>query len=340
MASPSADLLHEKLIFIVGAPRSGSTLLQRMLASHSAIYSHPEPHLLTPLNYLGYYDTVDKAPYDHVNAAQALREFCEELPAGEADYLDAVRAYASTLYGRVLGPTGKRYFLDKTPAYALTLPFIAKLYPRAQYVVLTRHPLAIMHSVAHSFFGGDYRAAHAANPIVGHYVPAIGEFLLGQKVPYVHVRYEDLVQEPEAAMRRVLAHVQLPFEPGVVTYGMQKHISKSYGDPVSVERHTRPVTDSLDTWAQDFLARPEALQLAQDVVTHLETGHLSAWGYPKAELFQALHDRQARATARSRLSAYQLKRQVLLSLRKNIHQNALGQAVKKLRYYCDVLLRT
>jgi hypothetical protein len=315
-------------------------MLQRMLASHSAIYSHPEPHLITPLYYLGYYATVDKAPYDHVNAAQALRELTEELPRGEADYLDALRAYTDTLYGRVLAPTGKAYFLDKTPAYALVLPFLAKLYPDATYVVLTRHPLAVMHSVAHSFFGGDYAAAEAANPIVARYVPAIGRFLLDAPVSYVHVRYEDLVLDPEAQMRRILEHIGVPFEATAVNYGSQRHISKSYGDPVSVEKHQRPVTDSMTTWAQDLAANPEALKLAQRTTRRLEDAHLQAWGYPRTALLEPLGTVVPQRTRRARLDTYQVKRQVLLTLRRNVHDTALGDAVRKLRYYCDVLLRT
>ncbi len=333
-------MLHDNLIFIIGSPRSGSTLLQRMVASHSRIFSHPEPHLLTPLAYLGYYDTVEKAPYDHVNAAQAMREFAEELPRGEADYLDALRAYASTLYERVLAPTGKSHFLDKTPAYALVLPFITKLYPNAKYVVLTRHPLAVMHSVAHSFFGGDYVAAHAANPIVSRYVPAIGSFLLEKRVPHVLVRYDDVVLEPEREMRRIAEHVGVPFEPGMVEYGKQQHITKSYGDPMSVERHTRPVTDSLETWAQDLLARPEAMALARQCVDGLDSAHLAAWGYPKETLFAPCEGRQAVRTRRSALQGYRVKRQLLLTLRKGVQRTPLGAAVRKVRYYCDVLLRT
>ena len=168
-------MLHENLIFILCTPRSGSTLLQRMLGSHSEVFTHPEPHLLTPLYYLGYYETVQKAPYDHINAAAALREFTEELPNGEADYLDALRAYTSTLYERVLAPQGKTFFLDKTPAYGLIAPFVAKLYPKAKFVVLTRHPLAITHSVANSFFNGDYAAADAQNPIARRYAAALSE---------------------------------------------------------------------------------------------------------------------------------------------------------------------
>ncbi len=333
-------MIHENLIFVVCSPRSGSTLLQRMLGSHSQIFTHPEPHLITPLAYLGYYDTVDKAPYDHINAAQALRELCEELPRGEEDYLDACRAYASTIYERVLAPTGKPYFCDKTPAYALVLPFLTKLYPKAKYVVLTRHPFAILHSQAHSFFGGDYRAAHETNPIVRPYLQAIGRLLVERPVDAVMVRYEDLVRNPEPEMRRVLEHLGLAFEPAVVEYGSKKHISKSYGDPKSVEKHSRPVTDSLETWAQDLLSRPETLKLAQAIAEELEPEYLEACGYPKAELFAALEGKTGQATKLSAFDSYRLKRMVLLRLRQNIHENTFGLAVKKVRYYCDVLLRT
>src|SRR5262245_40499479 len=169
--------MQDRLLFVISPPRAGSTLLQRMLGSHSQVFTYPEPHLITPLAFLGYHDLVDKAPFDHINAAEAMKTFVAGLPRGEADYLDALRAYADTLYGRMLGPTGKRYFLDKTPAYALVLPFLTRLYPEAHYIVLTRHPLAVASSYADSFFEGDWRAAHAFNPIVNRYVPAIARLL-------------------------------------------------------------------------------------------------------------------------------------------------------------------
>ena len=332
-------MLPENLIFIICAPRSGSTLLQRMVGSHAAIYTHPEPHLLTPLYYLGYFDSVSAAPYDHVNAAQALRELCRELPQGEEDYLDALRAYAGTLYGRVLGPAGKRYFCDKTPAYALVAPFVYKLYPQAKYIVLTRHPLAIHHSVAHSFFAGDYLGAAAQNPIISAYVPAIGAFLrqLGDRC--VHVRYEDLVQHPTREMARIFTHLGVQNDPGVVDYGRHHHINKSYGDPMSVNRHTRPVSDSLDTWANDLLARPDALAQARHLIDDLDPDDLQTWGYPRDTLLQPLEGKTAQKTLSPSLNAYRLKRQILLSLRHRVRDNALGEALRKVRYYCDVILR-
>ena len=121
--------MESKLIFVIGSPRSGSTLLQRMLSSHSSIFSCPEPHIITPLAHLGYYETVEKAPYDHLRAVDAIRDFVSELPEGEEDYLDACRAYTDSLYSRRLQTSSKSLFLDKTPAYALVLDFLTKLYP-------------------------------------------------------------------------------------------------------------------------------------------------------------------------------------------------------------------
>src|SRR5262249_14160198 len=158
-----------------------------------------------PLAHLGYFDTVDKAPFDHLQAQQSARDFVADLPRGEADYLDACRAYADTLYGRMLAARGKGkpLFLDKTPANALILPLLAKLYPRARYVLLPRHPAAIWSSYANSFFDGDYVAARKFNPILNRYVPAMARFLRERPVPLVHIAYEALVQRSEEEMRRV-----------------------------------------------------------------------------------------------------------------------------------------
>ena len=202
-----------RVAFVVGSPRSGSTLLARMIGSHSAVYGRPEPHLLTPLAHLGYFDNVDKAPYDHVLAAESTRQFVEDLPAGEQDYVDALRAYTDLLYERMLSTRpGKQVFLDKTPAYALVLDFIARIYPDARFVVLTRHPLAVFSSYAESFFDGDYQAAHDYNPITERYVPALAGFLRNSGLPLCHVVSSTLVAHPEAELTRVFNFLSLANE--------------------------------------------------------------------------------------------------------------------------------
>ena len=56
-------------------------------------------------------------------------------------------------------------------------PFYSSSFLKARYIVLTRHPAAIMHSVATSFFGGDYEAARTGNQVLERFVPAIGTLM-------------------------------------------------------------------------------------------------------------------------------------------------------------------
>jgi hypothetical protein len=333
--------LQERLIFVIGPPRSGSTLLQRMLGSHSAIMTHPEPHIITPLAHLGFWAQVDRAPYDHINAAEAIREFVAGLPGGEQDYWDACRAYTDVLYGRMLATGSARMFLDKTPAYGLVLPFLTRVYPKARYVVLTRHPLAVLASYANSFFEGDFAAAQAFNPILARYVPAIAAMLREPPTACHHVRYEDLVSRPEEQLAAVFSFLGLPDEPEAVEYGRHAHTDGSYGDP-KVHHHRRPTTASLNRWAEDLAAQEAKLQIARQAIEPLDEADLAAWGYPKEQLLDPAEQaggRHAGADWRWVLDSYRLKRRIFLALRKDIHTNRLGRAVRRVKYYCDVLLR-
>ncbi len=330
---------QEQLVFVVSPPRSGSTLLQRMLGSHSQIFTHPEPHLITPLAYLGFHDTVDKAPYDHINSAEAIRLFVDGLPNKEGDYLDALRAYADTMYSRMLATSDRSRFLDKTPAYALVLPFLTKLYPRAKYVVLTRHPLAVFSSYANSFFEGDWETARAFNPIVERYVPAVAKFLRTTSVPHVHVRYEDLVERPEVELARMFELIGVENEPRAVEYGKHFDAKKGPGDPISVSKHDRPVADSVEKWAVELKGDARKMRIAESMLASLSDEDLASWGNPRDTLLAAL-DRATQEQAQPRaVNAYTMKRKVLLALKRDIHDRPHGKLLRRVRYYCDVLLR-
>ncbi len=335
--------MDERLLFVISAPRSGSTLLERMLASHSLVYGRPEPHLLTPLAHLGVFEKVDKAPYDAILAAEAQREFVADLPRGEEDYLDACRAYMNLLYDRMLETApGKRIFLDKTPAYALSLDFICRVHPKARYVVLTRHPLAVFSSYAESFFDGDYAAAHAYNPILERYVPAIAKFLREKKAPTVHVVYEKLVQDPEAHLREIFEFVGIPHEPGAVDYGKHSHEGKGLGDPIGVQKHSRPTTESVDKWAVEIATNPSRLQLCREMVSRLDPADLETWGHPMQTLWAPLEAAGAsgRRPPKKGLTRYRLQRKAIVLLRDWVrHSRVLQKLLKTMRLGADVLLR-
>jgi hypothetical protein len=332
-----------KVIFVIGSPRSGSTLLARMIGSHSQVYGRGEPHMLTPLAHLGYYSKVDKAPYDAVLAAESIREFVADLPGGEQDYVDACRAYADTLYLRMLSKRPeKAFFLDKTPAYALVLDFIAKIYPDSKYVVLTRHPLAVFSSFAESFFDSDYQAAHDYNPILERYVPAIAKFLRQAAVPVHQVVYERMVADPETTLGGVFEFLGIPHEPGAVDYGKHEYTEKGLGDPIGVGKHSRPTTASIDKWAVEIASDPARMALCRSMVERLDPADLALWGHPLEGFWEPLD--RAGASGRKpkpkKLDRYRLERKAIVQLRRRVRQSpTLRRILERMRLGADVLLR-
>lgn len=335
--------MEDRLLFVISPPRAGSTLLQRMLGSHDQIYTHPEPHLITPLAFLGFHDLVDKAPYDHINAAEAIRTFVANLPNQEQDYLDALRAYSDTMYGRMLSQSGKRYFLDKTPAYALVLPFLRKLYPQAHYVVLTRHPLAVMSSYANSFFNGDWEQAQAFNPIVNRYVPAIAQMLREPPRNTLHVQYESMVADPASTLRRIFTFLDLPDDPEAVNYGDRFESQAGMGDPITVQNHSRPVDQGNRRWADELAQDATKLALAEQIIARLDGNDVVAWGFDIGNLLGPVHASAPTNTTadhrKSQLNSYVLQRRLMLALKKDIRSRPHGRLLERIRYYCNVLLR-
>lgn len=318
-------------------------MLERILASHSQIRGGPEPHLLTPLAHLGVWANVDKAPYDHIIAGLGQKDFVAQLPGKEADYWAACRAYCEVLYGRYMAGSDKTVCLDKTPEYATILPFMAKVLPDAKYVVLTRHPLAVFSSFANSFFDGSYSIAHAHDPILERYVPAIASFLRQSAVPHIHVRYEDFVAEPELWLEKIYAHLDLPNEPSTLDYGKNSEArSGGLGDPIGIKQHSRPSVQSLERWAEELAGDEEKLRLMQRIVRSLDPEDLKTLGYPLSTFWDALRGRAGKANRKTSrdLDRYAVQRKVIVHGRALVQQSGgLRQLIQKVRVACDVLLR-
>ncbi len=332
--------MSTQMVFVLSAPRSGSTLLERVLSAHSQLLGGPEPHLMTPLAHLGVWANVDKAPYDHVLAAEAQRLFVSALPEGEADYWAACRAYADALYGQRLTWSGRTHFVDKTPANALIAPFLAKVFPDAAFVVLTRHPAAILTSYIRTFFGGDYRAAHAYNPILERYVPALAAFLRRTDLRVASLRYEDFVAAPEEQIARVCASIGIPYEPTMLEYGAHVRSAEGLGDPSGVARHSRPLADRTDAWVDELRANDKLREHVCGVVTRLDPDDLRTVGYPSETVWSAMDSHGSVGRSPRGAWHYRLQRRAIVSGRRVMQRSPwLRAVVRRVRLTCDVLLR-
>jgi len=241
------------LIFILSLPRSGSTLLQRILGGHSQVHTVAEPWLmLNPLYALR--ETGIEAEYDADLARQGLEDFLDGLDEGRRVHLDAVRAYASQLYGTALAQSGKTFFLDKTPRYHHILPELQACFPNARFVFLLRNPVAVLSSTLRTWFENDPEQLTGTNNYqdltkgAEHLADALETF--GDDA--IVVRYEDLVSDPEQTVQVLCQQIGIPFEPGALAYGDAVAPAGRHGDQTRVYEHDKPVTDYRDAWIRNL----------------------------------------------------------------------------------------
>ena len=194
--------LGHDLIFIISQPRSGSTLLQRILAGHAEIQTSAETWLMLHPIY-GLRKRGIKTDYNAKWAVTGVTEFLENYADGKDTYLAGIRSFAATVYGRVLEKHGKRLFLDKTPRYTMIIEELHELFPAAKYVLLIRNPLAVLKSELHTYVGDDW-------PILSGFEPDLvaaprrlvaARELLGTSA--FEVRYENLVTEPRDVVEKL-----------------------------------------------------------------------------------------------------------------------------------------
>lgn len=280
--------LGEDLIFLISLPRSGSTLLQRLLAGHPDVQTSAETWLMLHPVY-GLRTAGTKVDYGQKWAATAVREFLEFYADGEETHLDGIRAYARTIYGRVREKNGgPRYFLDKTPRYFLIVPDLARLFPAARFVLLWRNPVAVLASQLTTYMSdGDWTKLGNFRPDL---LEAPGRLLEARRLlgtAAFELSYESLVKDPEGVLSNLCAYLDIEYLPDMQEYGATPAPRGVMNDPVGVYRYTKPSAENLDKWrwvGRDRQARHFALAYLEALGPTLP----DEMGYPAAELRAAI----------------------------------------------------
>ena len=271
-------------IFLFSLPRSGSTLLQRILGAHSQIATAPEPWILLPYLYAlrpeGAY-----AEYGHRTSVKAIQGLLARLPNGRQDYLDEVRGLALRLYGKAAG-SGGRYFLDKTPRYNLVADDVLEAFPDANYIALWRNPLAVIASILDTWLGGRWMPYHHKVDLYEG-LERVLEVYARQPQRWISVRYEDLVTAPENELKRVLARLDLAWEPAMVEDLSSQRISGAVGDSTGVHAYQQVSSAPLYKWHQT-LASPIRKRWCHRYLRWIGPARLSLMGYEMDSLLAEL----------------------------------------------------
>jgi len=190
-------------IFIVGMPRSGSTLVEQILASHPLVEGTMElPNLPTLARELGRSDRTDEECYPE--SVGKLSD--EELGALGRRYLAETRAHRRK---------GTPHFLDKMPNNFLHAGLIQLILPRSRIIDTRRHPLACCFSNFKQHFALGQNFSYSLEDVGRYYrsyVELMAHFDAVLPGRMHRVVYEELVADPEAEVRRLLDYCGLPFD--------------------------------------------------------------------------------------------------------------------------------
>jgi tetratricopeptide (TPR) repeat protein len=190
-------------IFIVGLPRAGSTLIEQILASHPLVEGTMELPELTSITRALRRAAAQAKPGAYHDALAALN--ADELRELGEQYLARTRVHRKL---------GRPYFIDKMPNNFAHIGLIHLALPNAKIIDARRHPLACTFSCFKQHFAHGQNFTYGLENIGRYYrdyVDLIAHFDAVLPGRVHRVMHEDLVEDTEREVRRLLAHCGLPF---------------------------------------------------------------------------------------------------------------------------------
>lgn len=219
-------------VFVLGMPRSGTTLTEQILGSHPDVYGAGE------LSYME--DTINEAK------SQTGEPFPECVPLLSCEQLDGLgRLYLDRLTAR---SSGEAVVVDKTPMNFQYIGFIMSILPDARFIHCRRHPIDNCLSIFKLPFEESHSYAHSLVSLgqyYRHYQTLMEHWQTVAAARMTESRYEDVVADSESQSRRLLEFLDLPFDESVLEFHKTDRIVKT----PSASQVRQPIyRSSVDRW--------------------------------------------------------------------------------------------
>ena len=279
---PAPDRKLASAVFLLSAPRCGSTLLRAMLAGHPRLFAPPELHLLGHANMADWHRTLSPRMM-HLGLLQALLGLGLDPAAAHAK-LDAWVTHATSttdVYAQLQTLAGAQRLVDKSPGHALdprALTHAEALFDTPRYIILTRHPYAAIESfarlrMAHLFDAGTLDPQLIAEAVWERSYQNLEDFAQTVAPSRCHrLSFEQLVEDPQRSLTSLCEFLGIAFDPAMLAPHDGKRMVGStdraigfIGDPNFASRsHIDPALG--DAWKDARLhwrLAPETASLAR-----------------------------------------------------------------------------
>lgn len=251
-----------KPVFVLGFPRSGTTLVEQMLSAHPMISAGDELPLINEISGLmpRMFDSPLAYPEalaelwmaDHRDGLNKLRDY----------YLDQVRQ-------REVVKPGAVWLTDKMPLNETHLGLIALLFPTAPLVHVLRHPLDVVLSVFATQLTHGFCCAYELETAARHYVlimQLVEHYRREMALRYLAIRYEDIVDHQEATVRRMLDFIGEPFDESCLRF----HENRRYARTASYAQVAEKLYDRSRFRYRNYMVQLEpVIAILQPVIQQL-----------------------------------------------------------------------
>lgn len=275
-----------KLIFLLSLPRSGSTLLQRLLAGHPEISTRTEPWLLLPLLYMIKEEGV-LADYSHKHSCLAIKEFLGSIDQGKNQFESCVRQFAKDLY-KCSCDQGESYFLDKTPRYTIIANQLLEIFPDEKFIFLWRNPLSIIASIIKTFRGNKFMFLGSTVDLYEGFNCFYNSYE-HNKDKVFSIKYEDLIIQSDKHLGELFEYLSLEPDSTIVEKFSDVFLSGTYGDKTGYSKKNNLNIDSINSW-KNIINNPVRKFWCRRYLKWIGPRRLNEIGYPYHELVEELNN--------------------------------------------------